>query len=321
MKDAAGQVLCVSLVAASGREFWELVAKGNGSAGPGSYSVVYDQFGVRIAHSSRREQVFHPAAPLDAATIAMFSAERRFGDETRQLLEATVPMPEEFSYVLNGAVTNEFKATAPENGLVNFGVVRRLTTVPWTLFYFAPEHTVLAPVQRLVRETVSMSGIVLVLATLAGLLFARRITGPVQALTSAARAVRAGDFSVIVDASSTDELGELASSFNSMAAALRAAREDLEKKVRARTEALSVAKISLEAQNQALAERTAELTVRQQRDIAYGHALTTLAGEGALALVLTAVLRDVSAYCGASFLVWLPPGAGAPPQQALFAPG
>jgi len=303
VKDAAGQVLCVSLVAASGREFWELVAKGNGSAGPGSYSVVYDQFGVRIAHSSRREQVFHPAAPLDAATIAMFSAERRFGDETRQLLEATVPMPEEFSYVLNGAVTNEFKATAPENGLVNFGVVRRLTTVPWTLFYFAPEHTVLAPVQRLVRETVSMSGIVLVLATLAGLLFARRITGPVQALTSAARAVRAGDLSVNVDASSTDELGELASSFNSMAAALRAAREDLEKKVRARTEALSVAKISLEAQNQALAERTAELTVRQQRDIAYGHALTTLAGEGALALVLTAVLRDVSAYCGASFLV------------------
>jgi len=303
VKDAAGQVLCVSLVVARGQEFWDLVAKGNGSAGPGSYSVIYDQFGVRIAHSSQREEVFHPAGPLDAATIAMFAAERRFGENTRQLLEATVPMPEEFSYVLSGAVTNEFKTTSPENGLVTLGVVRRLTTVPWTLFYFAPERTVLAPVHRLVRETVSMNGIVLVLATLAGLLFARRITGPVQALTSAARAVRAGNLSVNVDAGSADELGELASSFNSMAAALRAAREDLEEKVRARTEALSVAKISLEAQNQALAERTAELTVRQQRDIAYGRALTTLAGEGTLALVLTAVLRDVSAYCGASFLV------------------
>src|SRR2546428_13058 len=303
VKDAAGQVLCVSLVVARGQEFWDLVAKGNGSAGPGSYSVIYDQFGVRIAHSSQREEVFHPAGPLDAATIAMFAAERRFGENTRQLLEATVPMPEEFSYVLSGAVTNEFKTTAPENGLVTLGVVRRLTTVPWTLFYFAPERTVLAPVHRLVRETVSMNGIVLVLATLAGLLFARRITGPVQALTSAARAVRAGNLSVNVDAGSADELGELASSFNSMAAALRAAREDLEEKVRARTEALSVAKISLEAQDQALAERTAEFTVRQQRDIAYGRALTTLAGEGTLALVLTAVLRDVSAYCGASFLV------------------
>src|SRR2546427_1440292 len=120
----------------------------------------------------------------------MFAAERRFGENTRQLLEATVPMPEEFSYVLSSAVTNEFKTTSRENGLVTLGVVRRLTTVPWTLFYFAPERTVLAPVHRLVRETVSMNGIVLVLATLAGLLFARRITGPVQALTSAARAVR-----------------------------------------------------------------------------------------------------------------------------------
>ena len=305
VKDAAGRVICVSLVVARGQEFWDLVAKGNGSAGPGSYSVVYDQFGVRIAHSSKREQVFHPAGPLDEATIAMFAAERRFGEGTRQLLEATVPMPEEFSRVVSGEVTDGLKSVAPENGLLTLGVTRRLTTVPWTLFYFAPERTVLAPVRRLVRETVSVNGIVLLLATLAGFLFARRITGPVQALTSAARAVRAGNLSVNVDARSSDELGELASAFNSMAAALRHAREDLEEQVRLRTEALSIAKSSLEEQNQALAERTAELTVRQQRDLAYGRALTTLAGEGALATSVTAVLRDISAQsCGLSLVCY-----------------
>jgi signal transduction histidine kinase/CheY-like chemotaxis protein/HAMP domain-containing protein len=304
VKNAAGQVLCVSLVVARGQEFWDLVAKGNGSAGPGSYSVVYDQFGVRIAHSSKREQVFHPAGPLDEATVAMFAAERRFGDDTRRLLEAAVPMPEEFSRSVKGEVTDGFKSAAPENGLVTLGVTRRLTTVPWTLFFFAPERTVLAPARQLVRETMTVNGLVLIVATIAGLLFARRITGPVQALTSAARAVRGGDLSVNVDVgSSADELGELASSFNSMAAALRAAREDLEGKVRLRTEALSIAKSSLEAQNQALAERTAELTVRQQRDLVYNRALTKLAGEGALAPVVTAVLRDVSAYCGAPSLV------------------
>src|SRR5207245_4028181 len=126
-------------------------ANGPGGPGPGSHSGVDDQLGARSPHSSPREEVFHPAGPLDAATIAMFAAERRFGENTRQLLEATVPMPEEFSYVLSGAVTNEFKTTSPENGLVTLGVVRRLTTVPWTLFYFAPERTVLAPVHRLVR--------------------------------------------------------------------------------------------------------------------------------------------------------------------------
>jgi len=65
-----------------------------------------------------------------------------------------------------------------------------------------------------------------------------------------------------------------------MVASLRSARVELEEEVRARTEALKTVNDSLEVRNETLAQRTAELTVRQQRDLAYGRALTALAGEG-----------------------------------------
>ncbi len=298
IRNAAGEVMCVSLLVARGQEFWDLVAEKRGGAGPGSYAVVYDQYGIRIAHSYRGADLFHPAGPLDAATIAMFAADRRFGDNTRQLLESPVPMEEEFSRARNAA-PSEFRTPASADGVVDLGVGRRLRTVPWTLFYLAPEPTVFAPVHQLVREILSANGLILGLTALAGLILARRITGPVRALTSAARTVRGGDLDVNVDVRSADELGELASAFNSMAASLRAARDGLEEKVRLRTEALKAANESLEAQNRVLAERTAELTARQQRDLAHARVLTTLSGEGALAPVVDAALRDAATFTGA----------------------
>ena len=295
-------VACVALIVARGESFWDTVKERNGSAGAGSHSVVYDEHGVRIAHSFKGSQLFHPAGALDAATISMFVADRRFGDDTRKLLESPVPMEEEFSRVKSGEVGAEFVAVAPANGLLSLGLGRRLQTVPWTLFYLVPERTIDAPVYQLVRETASANGVLLALALVAGLVLARSIILPVQGLTRAARAIREGDLSAHVGVRSQDELGELASTFNSMVASLLAAREQLEEKVRARTDALKTANDALEVRNETLAQRTAELTVRQQRDLAYGRALTALSGEGALGPVLEAALREAVAFAGAPLI-------------------
>jgi len=55
---------------------------------------------------------------------------------------------------------------------------------------------------------------------LVGLLLARRITRPLKDLTSATRAIAAGDYSVRVHAQSGDEVGELAAALNHMTEAL-----------------------------------------------------------------------------------------------------
>ncbi len=299
IRNAAGEVMCVSLLVARGQQFWDAVAEKRGAAGPGSYAVVYDQYGIRIAQSDLGPDLFHPAGRLDPATISMFAADRRFGDDTRQLLEAPVPMAAEFMRARSSDRPGDFRAQVPATGTMELAVGRHLKTVPWTLFYLAPEPTIFAPVAQLVREIISASGVIFALTMAAGLFLAHRITSPLQALTSAARAVRSGNLDADVDVRSGDELGELASAFNAMSVSLRAARGELEEKVRQRTEALKAANESLEAQNRVLGERTAELSSRQQRDLAHARVLTDLSGEGALGNVLEAALRGAATFAGA----------------------
>ncbi len=76
------------------------------------------------------------------------------------------------------------------------------------------------PLIELQRQIVStamlVGGLGLLVAVLASLWFAARVTRPVVSLAEAARRVAAGDLSAKVDVESSDELGELAASFNRM---------------------------------------------------------------------------------------------------------
>lgn len=66
-------------------------------------------------------------------------------------------------------------------------------------------------------QTLFLGSVVVVsIALLLGFFIARSLTQPLQQLTAATRQVAAGDLDVAVDVKSTDELGELAQSFNTM---------------------------------------------------------------------------------------------------------
>ena len=58
-----------------------------------------------------------------------------------------------------------------------------------------------------------------------GMTLARRITGPIAALSESTRRIRAGDLSARVEVAANDELGVLVDSFNRMAAGLENARD------------------------------------------------------------------------------------------------
>jgi two-component system NtrC family sensor kinase len=75
--------------------------------------------------------------------------------------------------------------------------------------------------------------LIAVLAAIAvSYVFSRRLSTPVRALVAASRRVAAGDLEAQVPVTSSDEIGELASSFNSMAAALKTRDDQLKEYTR-----------------------------------------------------------------------------------------
>jgi nitrogen fixation/metabolism regulation signal transduction histidine kinase len=70
--------------------------------------------------------------------------------------------------------------------------------------------------QRVVSAALLVGGAGILVAVLASLWFAARVTRPVVSLAQAARRVAAGDLAAKVDVETGDELGELAAAFNRM---------------------------------------------------------------------------------------------------------
>lgn len=100
-------------------------------------------------------------------------------------------------------------------------------------------------------QTISIMLILVVIASLIagslGSLMVRRIVRPIEDIAASARAINAGDLSRRVAIQSRDELGVLAIAFNGMTTQLKALIDDLEKRVRERTQKLEAANNELEA--------------------------------------------------------------------------
>jgi len=197
---------------------WDVLKASNELAGPGSFAVLFDHFGVRIGHSSSDQIVFHPGGPIEPATVKELVAERRFGENTRQYLDDVMPFTEQFDRALAESPDLEiFRGFAPVNQTWNYGVARRFRTVPWTVFYMVPDQTANAKVEAMWRENTIFTAAIMMIALIAGLLFASMILRPVRLLSGAAKSIGRGDLSARVPSGRGDELGQLGETFNQMA--------------------------------------------------------------------------------------------------------
>ncbi|HEY9527071.1 MAG TPA: GAF domain-containing protein, partial [Anaerolineales bacterium] len=83
--------------------------------------------------------------------------------------------------------------------------------------------------------------VLLVFAVAVSIGLGRAIAAPIQRLTQVASQVAAGDLTVQASSNTSDEIGTLASAFNTMTFRLREALEELEKRVEERTAELTLA--------------------------------------------------------------------------------
>lgn len=94
----------------------------------------------------------------------------------------------------------------------------QLTRQGWGIFTQAREEEILWVVGDMERSTLTWTLVLFGVAVLAATFFARTLSNPINRLAAASRALAKGDFSARVHVRSRNEIGELAHTFNRMAA-------------------------------------------------------------------------------------------------------
>jgi signal transduction histidine kinase len=109
----------------------------------------------------------------------------------------------------------------------------------WTMFVELPVKEAYASLYQALQRLAIVLLAASAFAVLAGILLARRMVGPIQALRVGAERIGSGDFSQRISIRTGDELEGLANQFNDMGARLQESYADLEKKVEQRTAELT----------------------------------------------------------------------------------
>jgi len=117
----------------------------------------------------------------------------------------------------------------------------KIPPLNWTVFVEQPRAEAIAPLIASIARNAVILIVALALAVTAGVVAARRMVGPIDALRRGAQRFGAGDLSHRIDVASGDELQELAEQFNAMGAQLRQTYADLERRVAERTRDLNLA--------------------------------------------------------------------------------
>jgi PAS domain S-box-containing protein len=149
-----------------------------------------------------------------------------------------------------GPLQTAQKLTLKSNGSPQFVRVTPYRNVggwDWLIVVMVPESDFMAPIQANTRNTLLLCGVTLVLDLAIGFLTARWIAKPILRLNTAAQNLAKGEWDRPLEIRRFDEVGELASSFNLMAAQLQQALADQKSLTEALTQRKSQLKQFLEA--------------------------------------------------------------------------
>lgn len=251
VRNAQNRTDCVVIIGVHAEVFWDVLRLTHEQAGANSYAVLYDEGGVRIGLSEDHSMLFRPAGPLGRADLDLQVAQARFGPGTRAILEDVQAFPEHFARARAATPdTRVFLGLAPFNQMKNYGVARRMNSVPWTVFYMVPEANILAQVAEATRKKGLWALGIIAVAGALGLLFAASILRPIQGLSTATAQVAAGVAGARVGGLGRDELGQLGASFNAMADKIELQASDLQRtndELRQQADDLAVANKDLDA--------------------------------------------------------------------------
>jgi GAF domain-containing protein/HAMP domain-containing protein len=179
---------------------------------------------VQMVESVRSDVLFPSGLLLSNGVVEEASP------DLQTSIRSTVHQYAEFNY----KGVPEFVSVSPIHsdnpGIDNMG---------WLIVLHQDRQSALAPVNTQLRTIVVVGVILAGLTVIIAFLLARNLTKPVIELTAVAQKVASGDLMAEASVSTSDEVGQLASTFNSMTRQLHDLIGSLEQRVAARTRALA----------------------------------------------------------------------------------
>jgi HAMP domain-containing protein len=233
IRDTNGNTLAAVCSRLDPSGVWGLVERDQDVAGLGTIGILFDENGIRIAHSTSRLSrvtaqntlLYRAAAPIPDAVVSKFVTENRFGFTTRASLQI-LPLPEVYAQ-LEAPIPTVFEGMADNSTVRHRAVVVPLEAKPWHYVLMTPLPTFTNAADTFARIAFGLAlGVALIVIVLA-LFFARAITQPIIQLTRVAERISLGRLDAKIDVSRKDEIGELAMAVRRMQASLQAAIERL----------------------------------------------------------------------------------------------
>ena len=156
-------------------------------------------------------------------------------------------------------LSSHFKAEDGTRNYLQVASLKYQLGIDWLILITIPETDFTARIDANTRNTIFLSILALTIAIATGILTSRWVTKPIVQLNQAAKDIAKGDWDKTVKLQRCDEVGELASSFNKMAAQLKQSFSTLELRVQERTASLKKAVIEAEtAKEEAMAANQAK---------------------------------------------------------------
>lgn len=233
----------------------------NSESSANALVLLLDQTYIRLADSRNPSMIQKSIAPLTPVDYLLAVQSKRF---------LNIPSKEQttnffdFENALDNSATQPFFRVdiTPNIAGDDTVAVAPMSARPWIVAYSKPTSLFLADVQKQTQANAILvfgtSVIVAIIATWV----ARALTNPILTLTKVANLISQGDQNARATVKSTDEIGLLASAFNSMTDQLRSVLIGLEQRIFERTAELQRNKLELET----IADVTREITIIRDLD-------------------------------------------------------
>ena len=127
------------------------------------------------------------------------------------------------------AATREFTIQDGKNATEMLGTYSPVTSLDWAVVVQKPREEAYRGIYEMQRTGRLLAWLAVFVSVGLSILSARRITSPLQVLTRSSQAIARGDFSQRVHLKTRTEIGELATTFNTMSEELEQFVEDLKR--------------------------------------------------------------------------------------------